>query len=352
MPRRILFAIRSKLGDTLISYAAVRSYMDTHPQDEVTLLTRRNYAQLLEGEVGLRVIGFDSRIAMLAKLFWLRLSAPTFDVLGILFGSGAPIAAMGRWVKARRKIAWNRKSAPEIFEQGNLPRDHNYIEPAMSVIHLFAPDVPTPVRMTIPSLAARYAAAAATRPVVIGVVPLADELRRNFDAPTLLLLLAHLRRLHPQATLRVFVNPDSEDARALMRTALPDNCEYYGFTDLRDLVDQYMHLRAWFGTDTGLFHMAAAIGVPATVFFGPTQPYKVVMPGEPDVTAVRMQVLGQSHCEQKACTRPRCLHQAVADFCATPGPTPLSDTPADCPLRALEPAAPAASAHANASLAA
>jgi ADP-heptose:LPS heptosyltransferase len=195
--------------------------------------------------------------------------------------------------------------------------------------------------MTIPSLAARYVAAAAARPDVVGVVPLADEPRRNFDAHTLLILLAQLRQRHPQARLRVFVNPDSEDSRALMRTALPDGCEWYGFTDLRDLVDQYMRLRAWYGTDTGLFHMAAAIGVPATVFFGPTQPYKVVMPGETDVAAIRMQVLGQTHCEQKACTRPRCLHQAVAEYCAAAGPTPLEQTPADCPLRTLEAAVPA-----------
>ncbi|HEX4328475.1 MAG TPA: glycosyltransferase family 9 protein [Burkholderiales bacterium] len=339
MPRRILFVIRSKLGDTLISYAAVRAYIDAHPQDQVTLLTRRNYAQLLEGEAGLRVIGFDSRIAMLCKLFWLRFTAPAFDVLGILFGSGAPIAAIGRWVRARRKIAWNKKSAPEIFEQGELPADPTYVEPAMSVIHAFAPDVPMPMRMAIPSLAARYAAAAGGRSDVIGVAPLSDEVRRNFDGPALLILLARLRQQDAAAKIRVFVNPDDDAARELMRTALPENCEWYGFTDLRDLVDQYMHLRAWYGTDTGLFHMATSIGVPATVFFGPTQTYKSVLPGEPAVTKVRLAVLGESHCEQKTCTRPRCLHQAIADYCATPGPTPLEETPMDCPLRGFDLAA-------------
>ena len=60
MSRRILFAIRSKLGDTLISYACVRAYVDTHPHDRVTLLTRSAYARLLRAETGLRVIGFDN----------------------------------------------------------------------------------------------------------------------------------------------------------------------------------------------------------------------------------------------------------------------------------------------------
>jgi len=339
MSRRILFVIRSKLGDTLISYAAVRAYVDAQPQDEVTLLTRKNYAELLQSEPGVRVIGFDNRVVMLAKLCWLRLSEPAFDVLGILFGSGKPVAAIGRWVRARRKIAWNKKSAPGIFEQGQLVRDHNYIEPAMSVVHAFEPGVPFPGHITIPSLAGRYAAAAATRPDVVGIVPLADELRRNFDMPTLLILLAEARRRHPRAILRVYVNPDSSDSRNLMRHALPANCAWYGFRDLLDLVNQYMELRAWYGTDTGLFHMAAAVGVPATLFFGPTQPYKVVLPAQPAVTTVRLAELGETHCEQKDCVRPCCLHQAVADFCGVPGPTPLAETPAACPLRAHDAAA-------------
>ena len=333
MSRRILFAIRSKLGDTLISYAAVRAYADAYPRDQVTLLTRADYARLLRGEQGLRVIGFDSRVAMLIKLAWLRLTAPAFDVLGVLWGSGKPIATIGRWVRARRKIAWTSKFAPEIFEQGELPCDHTLVDPAMSVIHAFAPALPVPTRMHIPSLAARYATGAAGRPDVVGIVPIADELRRNFDAPTLLILLAEVRRRHPHAALRVYANPRNHGAPELMRTSLPPNCAWCGFRDLGDLLEQYMELQGWYGTDTGLYHLAAAAGIPATVFFGPTQPHKIVMPAQPAATWVRLSVLGDTHCEQKACTRPCCLHQAVADFCRVPGPTRLDETPADCPLR-------------------
>jgi ADP-heptose:LPS heptosyltransferase len=338
MSRHILFAIRSKLGDTLISYAAVRAYVDAHPRDQVTLFTRADYAQLLAGEPGLRVIGFGSRAGMLLKLCWLRLAEPAFDVLGVLWGSGAPIATIGRWVKATRKIAWNRKFAPEVFEQGALPDDYPLIAPAMSVIHAFAPGLTAPRGMALPSLAQAYARAQARRACeCIGVVPVADELRRNFDAPTLLLLLAEIRHRHPQARLRVYVNPRNHGAPQLLRLALPAGCEWRSFSSLADLLDQYMELSAWYGTDTGLYHLAAAIGIPATVFFGPTQPHKIIMPGEPRTTWARLAVLGDSHCEQKACVRPCCLHQAVADFCAVACPTQLAETPADCPLRAADP---------------
>lgn len=334
MPRRILFAIRSKLGDTLISYAAARAYVDAHPQDAVTLITRTDYARLLAAEPGLRVIGFDSRLEMFLRLLWLRLAEPAFDVLGVLWGSGKPIATIGRMVKAARKIAWNKKFAPDVFEEGGLPQDYPLVAPAMSVIHAFEPAAPAPRQLHIPSLAARYAATPRPR-AIVGIVPIADELRRNFDAPTLLILLAEVRKRHPDALLRIYANPRNAGAPELMQTPLPPNCEWRGFSDLRDLVAQYMELTAWVGTDTGLYHLAAAIGIPATVFFGPTQPHKIVMPAQPRATWVRLAELGDTHCEQKACTRPCCLHSAVADFCAVPGPTKLEETPADCPLRAF-----------------
>ena len=52
---------------------------------------------------------------------------------------------------------------------------------------------------------------------------------------------------------------------------LPAGCELRTFRDLGALVSEYVHLAAWIGTDTGLYHLAAVIGIRATVFFGPTQ---------------------------------------------------------------------------------
>ena len=48
--RRILFVIRGKLGDSLVLYAMVRAYIQAHPQDQVSLLIRRDYALLLKHE--------------------------------------------------------------------------------------------------------------------------------------------------------------------------------------------------------------------------------------------------------------------------------------------------------------
>src|SRR6266550_3689136 len=78
MPRRVLFVIRGKLGDTLVAFATVRRYADTFPDDEVTLLTRSGYAALLAEEKHIRILGFSSRIGMLLLLLRLRFE-PVFD---------------------------------------------------------------------------------------------------------------------------------------------------------------------------------------------------------------------------------------------------------------------------------
>lgn len=103
MPRRVLFVIRGKLGDTLVAFATVRRYADAFPDDQVTLLTRSGYAALLGEEKCVRVLGFSNRIGMLLLLLRLRLE-PAFDALLVLWGFGTPIAWIGRLVRARRKI--------------------------------------------------------------------------------------------------------------------------------------------------------------------------------------------------------------------------------------------------------
>ena len=336
MSRRILFAIRSKLGDTLLSYACVRAFVDAHPADEITLLTRSAYGELLTAETGIRIVAFDSRIGMFVKLMWLRLTAPAFDVLAVLWGSGAPMRRIGQWVNARRKIAWSKKFAPDIFEEGTLPADPWLVDPATSAIRVFEPAFMPPRALRIPSLVARYRAGS---PQAIGIVPIADELRRNFDAATLMQLIGAVRARHPTMPIRIFVNPVNQGAETVVAQGFPANVELRAFSSLSDLLAQYMELAAWYGTDTGLYHLAVACGIPATVFFGPTQPHKIVMPAQPDTKVYRLAVLGDRHCDEKSCARPLCLHANIAAFAHADTNTRLDETPAGCPLRAHAPEA-------------
>ncbi|MFN0161693.1 MAG: glycosyltransferase family 9 protein [Burkholderiales bacterium] len=333
MARRILFAIRSKLGDTLIAWQCVRAYADRHPEDSVTLLTRRDYARLFAAEPGMRVIGFGSRAGMLARLATMRLTECGFDILAVLWGSGPPIRRIGQMVRARRKIAWSARFAPDIFEAATLPADHQLVDPAACTIRVFEPGFAAPTRLRIGTLAALRRGA--TRAGAIGVVPIADEARRNLDAPTLEMLLAEARRRHPGASVKVFVNPRNAGVAELMRMPLPSDCSFAPFHDLAGLVGEYAGLAAWLGTDTGLYHLAVAMDIPATVFFGPTQPHKIIMPGQVNASVQRLAGLGDRHCEEKGCTRPLCLHANIAAWCGRDTQTRLDETPPACPLRSL-----------------
>lgn len=330
--RRVLFMIRTKLGDTLAAYASVRAFIDANPDWQTVLLVRKDYARLLEGEEGLRVIPFGNRAEMALRLLWEHAS---YDVLAVAWGQGPAVRWLARLVRARRRIHFQARHADLYPESPRLPADPDLFDAGWHVARMVARDFPKPATLCIPALVRRYAAA--RREIeVIGVVPFADELRKNFDAPSLRLLLDTLRARHPAARLRVLFNPRDRGSQVIRELAPPEQTELKPFSELRDLVEEYLQLSAWAGTDTGLFHLAAAMGIPATVFFGPTQPWKIVRPRQASTETVRVPVLRGEHCEVKSCQRPVCLHWAVAGWAASPAASTLAETPEGCPLRGHE----------------
>ncbi|CAN0041447.1 unnamed protein product [Phaeothamnion confervicola] len=332
MPRRVLFVIRGKLGDTLVAYATVRRYADAFPGDEVTLLTRSVYAALLARERGVRVIGFASRIGMLAQLARLRLE-PAFDALLVLWGFGTPMEWIGRLVRARRKIYLDDRYPGVFPEHADLAPHRLQSEPMWQVARLFEPTLPQPDRLDVPSLAALRS----RFPGVIGVAPLADEARRIMSPGMLASLLEGIALRHPGVPVRVFVNASDQGADALISAGLSSGTEFCFFPELDDLLRGFSDLACLYCTDTGLYHLAASMGIPATVFFGPTQPWRNMMPRQPATRGLRLAVLGGEHCEEKTCAAPVCVEATVRWFGGNPPPGDLGRTPAGCPLRSAAP---------------
>lgn len=328
MPRRVLFVIRGKLGDTLVAFATVRRYADAFPADEVTLLTRAGYAALLTQERGVRILGFSSRIGMHFQLIRLRME-PSFDALLAIWGFGPPMATIARWVRARRKIYLDGRFGPLYPEYADLSPHRLQSEPMWRVARLFEPALPQPERLEIPSLVARRSGSGSA----IGIAPLADEPRRILSPQMLEILLAEVSRRHPGAPLRVFVNASDRGANALIAHGLPEHAKFHFFPKLEDLVSGFAELAHLYSTDTGLYHLAAAMRIPATVFFGPTQPWRNMMPAQAESKGLRLSVLGTEHCEQKECEAPVCIEAAIRAFGGAPAPASLDSTPAQCPLR-------------------
>jgi ADP-heptose:LPS heptosyltransferase len=328
--RRVLFLVRGKLGDSLIAYATVRQYADSFPDDEVTLLIRSKYAQLLEGEKGVRILGFSNRLSLVGRLLRLALE-PRFDALLAIWAFGKQVRWAGRLVRARRKVYLDRRFADLYPEYPDLPPEPLQSEPAWRVAQLFEPRLPQPGELRVAGLAAKKAA----RPVAIGIGPVSDEPRRTMGPEIVRLFAAKLRERHPGAPIRIFLNAADEGAKPLLEAGPPPGTELVFFPELADLVRELGQLAHLYTTDTGLHHVSAAMGVPTTVFYGPTQAWRNAMPRQPAFRRVRLKAIGTQHCEVKDCARPVCLEHAVARFCASDFQTRIEITPAACPLRDL-----------------
>jgi ADP-heptose:LPS heptosyltransferase len=334
MARRFLFVLRTKLGDTLIHFQTVRAFAARHPGDEVTLATRADYAPLLGGAPGVRILAFRNRAEMVSRLLWLRLTRPSFDALAVLIGYGPAMLQIARLVRARRRLFFDARF-PDAYPEYPAPyAETSLMDRSWYTARLLDPELPKPDRLELPALRARRLAMRG-RARAVGVVPLANELRRNLDAPALAVLVARVRSLHPGAPVWIFLNPDDRGAAEVAKARVGDGVEWRRFRRLDELVPHYLHLDGWYGTDTGLYHLAVGMGIPATVFFGPTQPQLIVMPAQAEATWVRLAALGADHCDEKSCARPLCLHGALARWAGGETATRLDETPAACPLRTL-----------------
>jgi ADP-heptose:LPS heptosyltransferase len=329
MARRVLFVIRGKLGDSLVAFATVRSYADAFPSDDTWLLTRSNYAPLFAKEANIRVVGFSSRLEMFWLLVKLR-AHPMFDALLVLWGFGNPIKWIGRMIKARRKIYLDGRYRSIYTEYADLSPQRLQSEPMWQVAKLFEPALPQPVRLRVPSLAAKRI----EHPVEIGIAPLADEPRRIMSPPMLADLLVYIGHRHPGCAVLVFVNPSDRGAAELIAAGLPVGAAFHFFPQLDDLLAGLARLSHIYCTDTGLYHLAAAMGIPATVFYGPTQPWRNMMPGQVESLGVRLAVLASDHCEEKSCESPMCIGAAVRAVSDLAAPASLDGAPVACPLRA------------------
>jgi len=201
-------------------------------------------------------------------------------------------------------------------------------EPAWRTACVYEPRLPQPGSSSIPSLAAGW------RPGnVVAIAPASDETRRTMPPATVHALIAGLARQHPGCAVEVLVNPADEEVRPLLAAGLPPGAQFRRFHTLQELVAILCRLRHLHTTDTGLYHLATAIGVPTTTYYGPTQPWKNGFPAQPRLTRVRIAALGGEHCEEKGCQRPVCLEKAVALSVGATADADIGRTPPGCLLR-------------------
>lgn len=325
--RRVLFVIRDKLGDSLLAFATVRSYLDARPRDEVTVLMRQDYAQLVAGEAGFRLVRYRGGAQALLWAIGQRLWVPPYDAVVVLRGFGGRLAQIGRLLPARRKISFSATQR-KVFAETPPPfadDDWPLIDASWRAAAILEPALPRPDSLDLPSL---YRDGREQR--FIGICPVTDEKRKDLTPVGLACLVEHIRS-GSDLPIKILVRGGGS------AFDLP-GCEVVEFGDLSRLCRLYRQMAAYYGADTGLYHLAVAMNIPATVVFGPTQPKRVILPRQ-RAASVRLSVLGDTHCDVKQCDRPLCVEQACANLMARHELLPQAGLPAQCPLRAFPAAA-------------
>ncbi len=332
--RRVLFVIRDKLGDSLLAFATVQQYLRLRPGDDVTVLMRKDYAELVAGEGGFALVRYRGGAQALLWALMQRLFAPPFDALVVLRGFGDRVRKLGALIPARRRISFSGKLAPTFGEWPPAfdSLDWSLVEPSFRAAAVLEPGLAMPDRLDLPGL---RTAVATGGEGFVGVCPITDEKRKDLTQRSLDPLLDHIARTHPGVPIRILVRDGAEGLFDLKGRA---RCELVNFRDLHRLRGLFGTMSAYYGADTGLYHLAAAMGIPATVVFGPTQPGRIILPRQ-DAASVRLEVLAEVHCDVKSCRNPVCIEQACANLGSDPVVIQLDTTPPECPLRRHAPEA-------------
>lgn len=324
--KKIFVLIRDKLGDTVIAFQALAAYRAAHPEDEITVMVHAHYLPLFIREPGYRLLPYRSSAQALAWALWQRLAFQHFDAVVVLRGFGAKVAKIAKLLPAKQRIhGLNR--FPKTFQDSAPPLDpligeaQIHIAPAMRALQVLAPNLAYPERLLLPGLA-HYR----KTPSAAVICPVSDEIRRSLSVQDVMHLLPTIQQRHPGLAIHILVRNSGEGGFVAGQFA---DAKVLAFGDIEGLLQQLGGAAAYYGSDTGLYHIAAAMDLPSVIFFGPSQPYKVILPAQ-QTEAVRLEELGQIHCDNKACQTPVCIHRTIANWTGTAMPD--MPTPEQCPL--------------------
>lgn len=326
--KRLFVMVRDKLGESVFAFASLQEFARRNPDTRIVLLARDPYTMLYPTAPNVRVVRYRSSAQAYLYCLGLRLLARRFDALVLLKGYGPKTEQLCRLVPARRKISSNSLIAVAGMEYTAGPgSDRQHYYPAYLALKMLDPGLEFPRQLAFPPLAQKRAA---REPDCVVVCPVSEEERRCFTPAALRQVLALAAREYPGH--RVLVTVRNEAELALLQGADTSGAEVFLFDTLDALIERFAASAHYFGTDTGLLHIALAMGMPATVFFGQSNPDDAVLPTQPGVRKIRLAALGTSVCPMEQCLRGDCIELAVRNATGQPAALPIQDF---CPLAGI-----------------
>jgi ADP-heptose:LPS heptosyltransferase len=297
------------------------------------LLARYPYTLLYPTAPNVQVVHYRNGFQATLYCWRLRLFARRFDALVMAKGFGPKTEKLCRLIPARRKISSNPLiRTPEMEYPEGIEDSKKCYYSAWRALKQLDPDLPYPQALAFPPLMQKRAG---REPDCVVICPVSEEERRCFTPVTFRLVVELAKQQYPERKILLLVRNEGELAR--LHGVDTSGTEVFFFRTLDTLIERLAGSAHYFGADTGLLHIALAMGIPATVFFGPCNSVDAVLPGQPKVRKIRLAALGDSACSMEQCLRGDCIERAARNLIrdggnqpAPPALLPLQDF---CPLK-------------------
>lgn len=306
-PRILIFRL-SSMGDVILCSSAIAAVRARAPGARITWVVAREFAQLLEGDARLeRVVAFDRGRGLAGLKAWHRLLkalfmseslASGFDEVVDLHGSLRTryAALLHRYLKFRKQAAgsWTTLGKQRVHRWAYfmmkrlLPRG---VRPAgrggnsRRVAELLAAGHPAGVQATpdlrhllerpIRSESVDWIQSTLDANAIrIAVMPGAAWTGKRWPTHRFFRAMSALQASRPVQWF-ILGKAGEKACEDLLRVASQAGLSVAGAHRHLDLVEQAQLLAqcsALLSNDTGMVHLAEALGVPAVALFGPTQP--------------------------------------------------------------------------------
>jgi heptosyltransferase-1 len=295
MPERILIIKPSALGDIVLVLPALSSLRASFPNAHITWLVRNEFAPLIENNKNLtNIIMFDRKLlgkwyytpgAFAALVRFIRqLRKPEFDLVIDL--QGLFRTALFAWLTKSKK-RFGMKTAREF---AHLFYTHLVPPPADSqhlvdyyaevVAAAGAETITTDFNLVCPTNAEReiisLLAAQNIEPNRYAVlVPGSAHVEKCWPEKNFATLAEKLAEDFDLKSIAVGTSREKPIVHKINSTARVTVADFAGTTDIPKLIALLKNAAIVVSNDTGPGHIAAALGVPLVMIFGPTNPARI-----------------------------------------------------------------------------
>lgn len=259
--RHILFVTATRIGDAVLSTGLLAHLIERYPDARITIAAGPDAAPLFEAVPGIE------RLITVAKRrhrrHWVELyRAVAFRRWSLVVDLRGSALAYLLWARERRVIA-----------KGD-PRCHR-VEQLAQIAEL--PQPPAPRVWTAERHEATAAKLVPAGGPVLAIGPAANWRGKTWAAERFAELAVRLTApagLFPGARIAVLAAAHERQQAEPLLAALPgaQRIDLVGRVDLLTAAAVLRRCRFFIGNDTGIMHLAAAVGIPTLGLFGPSPP--------------------------------------------------------------------------------